>query len=139
MQDDLEGFAEFLKRRDAAALAFVDGDAAPLNALVARDTPATFFEPSGACHQGSEEVTARYATNATRFQGGDYDLEILQMGASDDVAYVVGFQRSDVRLRGQAEPTRLDLRVTEIFRREAGEWKLVHRHTDRMNSRSPAR
>jgi ketosteroid isomerase-like protein len=50
-------------------------------------------------------------------------------GASGDLAYVVGFEHiansvNDVPV----EP--YTLRVTHIFRRESGEWKIAHRHAD---------
>jgi ketosteroid isomerase-like protein len=38
-----------------------------------------------------------------------------------------------------ATPTPLDLRVTEVFRRADGEWKLVHRHADPLAAREESR
>ena len=54
-----------------------------------------------------------------------------------DLAYTVGYEISDVVLDGAMTHQRL--RVTQIYRRENGEWRLVHRHGDFAPvDRSPA-
>ena len=45
-----------------------------------------------------------------------------------DLAYTIGTERVEVILAGQQ--VQLELRVTNIYRREAGGWKMVHHHTD---------
>ena len=50
-------------------------------------------------------------------------------GVSGDLAYTVGFEHTSVSVDGvPVEP--YTLRVTHIYRREDGEWKIVHRHGD---------
>jgi ketosteroid isomerase-like protein len=45
-----------------------------------------------------------------------------------------------VRYRGVDAPARLELRVTMLFRREEGAWRLVSRHADeQVEKRSPVR
>ena len=47
---------------------------------------------------------------------------------SDDVAYTVGTEHGQAKLAD--ETVGIDWRVTNIYRREEGEWKVVHHHTD---------
>jgi ketosteroid isomerase-like protein len=131
MSNDREDFEQFMRQREAAALAYVNGDPEVLGRLTANNDPATFFSPRGDVVQGTKTVAARYASDAAAFAAGNENsLEILHMGASDAIAYWVGIQRSDVHLQGKADAVPFRLRVTEIFRREGDEWKLLHRHAD---------
>jgi ketosteroid isomerase-like protein len=58
-----------------------------------------------------------------------YDFELIAAGASGDLAYTVGFERNAQSTDGG--PVRPNvLRVTHVYRRENGEWKIVHRHAD---------
>jgi SnoaL-like domain len=136
MNDDLHEFEQFMKRREDAARAFVRGDVAPLGRIVARLSPVTFFGPQGGYEQGPDHVYSIYERDATHFTSCDTSFEILHMAASDGIAYWVAFQRAMVRLDGSTEPIPFNLRVTEVFRREGNEWKLVHRHADPLASES---
>ena len=39
-------------------------------------------------------------------------------------------------MRGEEQPVPFDLRVTEIYRRENAQWKLVHHHADPLKRQS---
>lgn len=135
MSKDLQDFKRFMEQREAAAGAYVRGDAEPLGQMVARVSNASFFSPRGDYVTGADAVWSRYEEDAGAFDSGsDNRFEILDMGASDEIAYWVGLQRASAQLRGNPEPVEFNLRITEIFRREGDEWKLVHRHADQLAS-----
>jgi len=59
----------------------------------------------------------------------DYRFEVVAADISGDIAYLVGFEHIANSVLGvPIEP--YTLRVTHIFRRENGEWKIAHRHAD---------
>ncbi len=137
MKNDSHDFEQFMKQRQKASDAFVNGDGGPIGRIVSRVSPSTFFGPQGGYEQGAEQVAATHERGAAQFESTEKNaFEILQMAASDGIGYCVGIQRATAQVRGKKEPVQFNLRVTEVFRREGGEWKLVHRHADPLASKS---
>lgn len=133
MNKNLEDFKEFMKRREQAAEAYVSGDSEPLALISAETSDATFFAPNGGFVQGAKDVLSRYEADAKSFAPeSESGFEILQMAAGDEIAYWTGFQRATVHFNGKPETVEFNLRITEIFRRESDDWKLVHRHADAL-------
>jgi ketosteroid isomerase-like protein len=107
-------FDSFLTARERASTAFVEGDAGPLLAVV-----------------GADAVNSSNTAGAESFvPGAENRFEILHSGSDGDLGYWTGVQRSTVLLKDKQEPVTMNLRITELFRRVDGEWKLFHRHAD---------
>jgi ketosteroid isomerase-like protein len=117
-----------LPRLTEADTALHKGDAAPRFAIWSHNDPVTVF---GALLTtiGWSEVGPAFEWLASRFSNGTYEYEVIAAGASGDLGYVVGIEHSTASVGG-ATPEAYELRVTEVFRREDGEWKVVHRHAD---------
>jgi len=129
----MDDFSLFLAARQAAADDYVHGRAQAVDALTADRPPVTFFGPDGKVVKGAEAVVSAFDAGAARFgPGGDSQLEILQSAEGGDIGYWCGLQHAKVEMDGKTVP--MTLRVTELFRREDGAWKLVHRHADTMKT-----
>ena len=126
-----ESFEDFMRRREAASNDYIAGDPTALQAMLTRTDPATFLPPNGAVVEGAGPVQqAQVAGAAALGPGSTGHFEVLSCGSSGDLAYWTGRQVASMEIRGQDQPVEMVLRTTEVFRREDGEWKLVHRHAD---------
>lgn len=74
-------------------------------------------------------------TVASRFKDGQQtNYENLAKYATHDLGYVLEAERFEAKVGGRRDKVRIALRVTSIFRREDGVWKLVHRQGDPLVS-----
>jgi ketosteroid isomerase-like protein len=60
-----------------------------------------------------------------------YEMEVLSYDVVGDMAYTEGFEHTSASVDGQ--PRTYTLRATQVYRREAGEWRVVHRHGDTVS------
>lgn len=131
MAQESEAFEDFMRRREAVSVDYINGKAAGLLGASTTNDPATFFPPNGRLIDGASRVNAANENGAKAFsQGSTGHFEILQSSSSGDVGFWTGIQHAKVMMQGKDEPVSMQLRTTEVFRREKGEWKLVHRHAD---------
>jgi ketosteroid isomerase-like protein len=122
----------FLPRFEEGISRFINGDPTLWKQNASRRDDVTIMGAWGAYEKGWNEVGPRYDWAAARFRpnGAKVKVEYLSSGVSGDLAYTVAIERSEVGLVDRDKPAPMPLRVTHIFRREEGSWKLVHRHAD---------
>lgn len=124
-------FDDFLVLRERAAAAYVRGDGTRVDAIVPHEGAASFHGPGGDTVTGAPDVAKRYLTDAVMFQdNGTSRFEVIHKDHAGDVGFWTGFQVANVQLGEMPAPVEMRLRVTEVFRRIDGAWRLVHRHAD---------
>jgi ketosteroid isomerase-like protein len=86
------------------------------------------------CPEGDGSRQSQLLRSGQTFSNGsDFRFEVIAAGVGNDLAYNVGYETSLVSLDGgPVGPSRI--RVTHVYRRENGEWRMVHRHGDRPPS-----
>ena len=78
---------------------------------------------------GQEEVRDVFHKLAEAFSNcTSHAYEIVTADVVGDMAYTVGHERTQASING--EPRQYVLRVTQVYRRENGDWKVAHRHAD---------
>lgn len=128
--NELDAFLDAtLPRVKTADTALHNGDATERIAMWSRDDPVTLF---GAALSGSgwAQIEPTFRALESRFSNcTSWEFELVAAGASADLAYLGGIEHTTASVAG-APPAPYSLRVTTVFRRENGAWKIVHRHAD---------
>ena len=121
---------ETMPRLVQAERAIHNGDPQPRHEMWSRNEPVTVFG-AWLSEAGQEDVRGLFDKLGEMFSDcTSYDNELVAAGASGDLAYTVTYENTAASTTG--EPRRYSLRVTHVYRRENGEWKVVHRHGDTL-------
>jgi len=120
---------DVLPRMKSADRDLHNGDCRARTAMWSRNEPVTLF---GAAYtvSGWDDVGPVFEKLAAQFSGcSSFEIEVVGADAGADFGYVVAIERTTASIGGRP-PAAYALRVTTVFRREGGEWKVVHRHGD---------
>ena len=119
-----------IRRTAEAASALIRGDARGYYALLPHAADFTLMSPFGGDPTHGVDTSPEGLEAIERFfQGGEAELEVVQAFSSGDLAVVVVIERQHGQVGGLPDQD-VSLRVTLVFRREEGEWRLLHRHAD---------
>jgi ketosteroid isomerase-like protein len=127
---ELDDFlATTLPRQIKADEALHNGDVTQRLDMWSQQDPVTVFGALRGAN-GWDEVSQSFRWVASRFSNCTaYNFDLVAAGVSGDLAYTVGYERCSRSWDGgPVEST--TLRVTHVYRRDNGEWKVVHRHAD---------
>jgi ketosteroid isomerase-like protein len=106
----------------------LNGDASPLSDIWSHNETVTTMHPVGGREVGWNQVRGSWEQVAKIVSEGQVKLDDQFIQVLGDVAYEVGVERGQYTLAGK--PVLADYRVTNIYRRESGAWKIVHHHSD---------
>jgi ketosteroid isomerase-like protein len=112
----------------AALNSVVNGDAGPMGAICSQGADATTMHPIGGRQVGWDQVSESWRQVAVIASAGKVTLADQLIRTIGDVACELGTEHAVMTLAGR--PVRAEVRVTNIYRRESGAWKLVHHHSD---------
>ena len=127
----MAGEAEVRKASEefySALSRMTNGDAGPLANIWSHNAEVTTMHPIGGREVGWDEVRGSWEQVAELCSAGAVRLTDQRIQVSGDLAYELGVERGTITMAGQ-EVT-LDHRVTNVYQREAGTWKIVHHHAD---------
>ena len=125
-------FTTAIERLRAAMAKVASGDVTDIKALYAHSDDATSFYGWGGYEKGWDAVSRRWDWAGTQFRGGTVSYENVTSIVTAELAYTTDIETFNVRMTGMDQPTEWSNRVTHIFRLEGGEWRLLHRHANRL-------
>ena len=130
--NDREGFLRWLDTElFEAEVAVHNGDPAPRRAIWSHHDPVSILGAWMNAH-GQQELDDLFSTLGERFSDcASYEFELLSYDVVGDMAYTEGFEHTSASVDG--EPRSYTLRATQVYRREDGEWRVVHRHADTVS------
>jgi ketosteroid isomerase-like protein len=112
----------------AALNRMAKGEAGAMEGVWSHGADVTALHPIDGRETGWQAVGGSFDGVASIASAGDIRLTQQHIVAAGDMAYEVGVETGTITLGGLMAT--IEHRVTNIYRREAGGWRVVHHHTD---------
>ena len=130
--DNDSSFKAFLPKWEQCISGFINGNPSLWKQNNSQSDSATFFGAFGGHEKGWNEINARLSWASSKFKesGAKVNVEYISIIVSGNLAYTVSIERGEERFGNMKQAAPRALRSTQIYRKENGVWKLLHRHAD---------
>ena len=126
---------ETVDRYHRALDAFSRSDPNPVKELYSSTDDVTLANPFWPARRGHEAVMGALDHASSRMSDGQASgFDELARYTSDDLATILEVEQWRARIGDRESVEPFELRVTTTFRRENGEWRIVHRHADPIST-----
>ena len=132
MTEDHSSLSDLSRIAQESAEAYLAGDLDTYARVLPHADDFTLMPPFGGPTRNGFVLDdeTREATRST-FRGGHVEVEVDASYVTDDLAVLAVVERQRGLVGDLAEQD-WSLRVTLVFRRDDGQWRLVHRHADAL-------
>jgi len=122
-----------IERLHAAMAGVAKGDVSAIKALYSHTADATSFYGWGGYERGWDAVAKRWDWAGQQFQGGTVSYQNVTTVVTPEMFFTTDIETyANQRMAGVEGLTGWSNRVTHVFRLEDGQWRLVHRHGNRL-------
>ena len=129
------GLLAAIARLHAAMGAVANGDTSGIKALYAHSDDATSFYGWGGYEKGWDNVSRRWDWAGSQFKGGSVRYQTITTVITPDLFYLTDIETFEHQHMANVEgETGWSNRVTHVFRKQNGEWRLIHRHANRLEN-----
>lgn len=113
----------------AALNALFKGDVAPMKSVWPHADDVVYMGPDGCIQVGWDKGLKHWEIQAARKFGGKVDPMDVHFTVGDDIAVMYARETGEnTNIGGKRE--KVDIRATNLFRKEGGAWKMIGHHTD---------
>ena len=112
----------------AALNKMTNGNPQPLSDIWSHNSSVTTMHPIGGRQVGWKDVWETWDQTAQVASEGQVKIQDQIIRLVGDLAYEIGVENAGFKIAGQKVTDQV--RVTNIYQREGGTWKIVHHHTD---------
>lgn len=112
----------------AALNKMTNGNSQALSDIWSHNPAVTTMHPIGGRQVGWKNVWETWDQTSKVASDGQVKLEDQLIRVIGDMAYEIGVENAGFRIAG--EKVTDQVRVTNIYQKEGGTWKIIHHHTD---------
>src|SRR5262249_11185571 len=112
----------------AALNSTLNGDWTPMADVWSHNPDVSAMHPVGGTEVGWGEIGDWWKNLAKICSKGRVELRDQRISVGEDLAYETGTENVNVMMA--KDEAQADLRVSNVYRHEGSEWKMVHHHVD---------